>query len=341
MKYSFFIFAPLIIFFVTKFFKNNNKLLNYSGDTHQKFLGEKKIPLLGGIFFISFLIFILKIESFFLLIFVFLIFLIGFSSDTKFVSSPLKRLIIQLIIIILFVIFFDLHINSTRIIIIDYLLNNFFFSIFFTSFCLIILMNGSNFIDGLNGLVIGYFLLILLFLYQLDLIQYTTLIEFEFLSLIYLLLILLFFNLFNKFYLGDSGSYCLSFFVGYLLINIYNEYSNFSPFFIVMLLWYPCFENLFSIIRKFRFKKSPIIADNNHFHQLFYNFIKKKTKLNNIYCNNLTSLIINFYNFLVFYFASFDIYSTQYIIILILINVFIYSFLYIKFFEFKYRKIKV
>ena len=30
----------------------------------------------------------------------------------------------------------------------------------FTTFCLAILINGSNFIDGLNGLLIGYYLLI-------------------------------------------------------------------------------------------------------------------------------------------------------------------------------------
>ena len=32
----------------------------------------------------------------------------------------------------------------------------------FTTFCLMILINGSNFIDGLNGLLLGYSLLIIL-----------------------------------------------------------------------------------------------------------------------------------------------------------------------------------
>ena len=48
----------------------------------------------------------------------------------------------------------------------------------------------------------------------------------------------------------------------------------FHPF-LLYSLWYPCFENLFSIIRKFNFKKSPISPDNKHLHQLLFIFLKK------------------------------------------------------------------
>ena len=36
------------------------------------------------------------------------------------------------------------------------------FAIFFTLFCLIVLINGTNFIDGLNGLVLSYYLIVIL-----------------------------------------------------------------------------------------------------------------------------------------------------------------------------------
>ena len=39
------------------------------------------------------------------------------------------------------------------------LLSNDYFNIFFTVFCLAILLNGSNFLDGLNGLISGYYLM--------------------------------------------------------------------------------------------------------------------------------------------------------------------------------------
>ena len=62
--------------------------------------------------------------------------------------------------------------------------------------------------------------------------------------------ILLIFNLFNFFYLGDNGIYLLSVFTGYILINLINQNYNLSPYFIACLLWYPSFELLFSMIRK-------------------------------------------------------------------------------------------
>ena len=65
---------------------------------------------------------------------------------------------------VIFIYLYEIQIVSTKIIFLDYLLSNFYFSLIFTTFCLIILMNGSNFIDGLNGLLIGYFLIILFIL---------------------------------------------------------------------------------------------------------------------------------------------------------------------------------
>ncbi len=63
-----------------------------------------------------------------------------------------------------------------------------------------------------------------------------------------LLLIILAFNLNGKIILGDSGSYILGLFVGIYLINFSNQNIAVSPFFIILLLWYPCFELLFSMI---------------------------------------------------------------------------------------------
>ena len=120
-------------------------------------------------------------------------------------------------------------------------------------------MNGSNFIDGLNGLVIGYFLIILLILLKVGLLNEINLNNSRFYFLIYILSVLIIFNYLNKLYLGDSGTYLISFSVGCLLIYIYNNGNLFSPFFVILLLWYPCFENLFSIIRKFNFKNLQLV----------------------------------------------------------------------------------
>ena len=148
---------------------------------------------------------------------------------------------------------------------------------------------------------------------------------------------LLVFNYINKLYLGDSGSYFLGLASGILLITIYNNIENISPFFIVLLLWYPCFENLFSIIRKYKFNSSPLEADNKHFHQLLFNYLKKKLKYSNLFTNNLSGLLINLFNLLIFLIASEDIFSSRLQILLIFLCILTYGFLYFKFFTFKFK----
>ena len=70
-----------------------------------------------------------------------------------------------------------------------------------------------------------------------------------FLSIVFLL------NFLNKIYLGDAGSYLISFLTAYFLLDFYSNNDSISPYFICLLLWYPAFENLFSILRRFSLKK--------------------------------------------------------------------------------------
>tara|TARA_B100000886_G_scaffold277321_1_gene201285 strand:- start:2919 stop:3908 length:990 start_codon:yes stop_codon:yes gene_type:complete len=312
-------------------------LLNFSGETHQKFLGKKKVPLSGGIFLILFLPIILAETDMIIYIFLIFIFILGLFSDLKILSLPSRRLFYQFILITLFVYFSNINVISTRVIFIDYALQNYYVSIFFTTFCLIILVNGTNFIDGLNSLVLTYYLIVIAILYRLDLLNVINFNDFNFIYFSYLLFIMIIFNLFNKFYLGDSGSYLLGLLIGYILIKMHNYNLNISPFFVVLLLWYPCFENLFSILRKFKLGKSPVSPDNRHFHQLLFYFLKKKSKFSNLACNNYSSIVINFFNFFVLFIGSYNIYNTQLLITLILFSVVLYTVIYFKLLNFKYK----
>ena len=136
--------------------------------------------------------------------------------------------------------------------------------------------------------------------------------------------------------MGDSGSYVLGLICGYFLINIHQSNPSISSFFIVLLLWYPCFENLFSILRKFIFKRSPTKADNNHFHQLVFFYIRKKIRLKSLDPNNFSSYLIILYNFFVFLIGSSDPSNTQLQIILIIFNILVYLTIYFRLFIFKY-----
>ena len=336
MNLTIFLFIPLAIYLINKLFIKKKFLLNYSGEIHQKFLGNKNIPLSGGIIILTYLLFIDFQNILFNFIF-FIFFIIGIFSDTKFFQSPTKRFIVQSIILVIFVIINDIQISSTRIIFIDYFLNNFFFSIFFSYFCLIVLINGTNFIDGLNGLVLGYYILIIIFVIKLGFPIEGLSHELVIQNFIYLLFVLLIFNLANQLYLGDNGVYVLSLFMGLFLINLSNNNFEISPFFIILLLWYPCFENLFSIIRKFVIRKSPLKPDNKHLHHLLYYFVNKKFRSNPIWSNNISSIIINSYNLIIFSLGYKYYNNTQILIFIIIINILVYTIVYLRLFNLKYK----
>ena len=216
-------------------------------------------------------------------------------------------------------------------------MKNIYFKYFFSVFCLLILINGSNFIDGLNGLMLGYFTSIISIIFYLNLNLSLEIENNLIISFLIILIYLFILNVNNKLFMGDSGSYVLSLLSGYLLIKIYEVSPQISPYFIVLLLWYPCFENLFSIIRKFSLKKSPVAADNNHLHQLIFIFLKKKLVLKNFNINNISSLIIIFYNLFIFSISLIDPGNSQLQITLVVINIIIYLFTYFKLFIYRYK----
>ena len=317
-----------------------NLFLNQLKDKHQNFVVRKFILPIGG-YFILITIFVMNFKFMSLeLLFLIPIFIIGALSDMKKFNSPQFRFIVQTIIIFCFVYFANLKLSSTRIDILDIMLENNLFRFAFITFCILIVINGTNFIDGLNGLVLSYYSLITIFLIYAD-FELSFLNNPNFLQeLLFLLIVILIFNILNKLYIGDSGSYLLGFIYSVLLLNIYHENSYISPYFIILLLWYPCFENLFSILRKYRFKKSPINPDTKHLHQLIFYFINKKSNSSNFLINNLlSSFVIIFYNILIFYIGFIYITKTNIQILLLTFNVFIYFLIYIKLFNFRFRKI--
>ena len=337
MMIFFLLFTPLLILFLN-FLLNKKKLFqSLTGDTHQMFIEKQNIPLTGGLVIIILSFFIIRFNfEIFYLIFI-CIFLVGLLSDIKFIKSAKKRFLLQILTIFLFVTYCDLSISHVRVFFIDFFLNYKILSYIFVSFCLLIVVNGSNFIDGLNGLVSGYYIIILSIILNLGLVENIFNLESVLINYLIILTYLLIFNYLNKLYLGDSGSYLLGLSSGILLITLYNNIDNISPFFIVLLLWYPCFENLFSIIRKYKFNSSPLEADNKHFHQLLFNYLKKKFNYSNLFTNNFSSILINLFNLLIFFIASNDIFNSRLQISLIFLCMTVYGFLYFKLFNFRFR----
>ena len=323
------IFLSSLVIYI--FNKNNILIDQVIYSKHKNLTGSllKSPPLCGGI-----LIFIYSVLFFqqlvLLKIFSSLILVLGILSDTNKISSPTKRILTQSIISICFIILSDLTITNLRIDFLNFFLDIKFVSILFTLFCVLILINGNNFLDGLNTLVIGYYILVCLFLIMIS-NNFELTIDPNIKLLIIILSTLFFFNFFGKLYLGDSGAYLLGFYIAFFVIDFSLKNNSVSPFFICFLLWYPAFENLFSIIRRIIFKNKVAVADQLHLHQMIYNFFTKKNLVKNIYFNTLVANLINIYNLIIFA-CFYKFYSSTKILILgIFFNIIVYISLYLLF----------
>ena len=336
----FLIYTLILVLLLNYFFINNKILFNSTGSKHQNFVSDGNIPLSGGLVLFLLIYFYLNTNNYYLYLTFILIFLLGFFSDIKKINSPTLRLILQLIIIAFSVYASSVFVSYTRIDFLDFLLKEKIFQLIFTTFCILIIVNGSNFIDGVNSLNIGYFLIILFVIFNLGSHGIDTGSYLNIKNLFQILIIFFIFNLFNKLYLGDSGSYLLGLLFSLFLIEIHQINYNISPFFIVCLLWYPAFENLFSILRKIRFSKSPINPDTNHLHQLIFYTLKKKYHIEKKYLNALSGVLINFYNFFSLTLAMQFYHNSQIQVLIILLNIIIYVFIYIKLLSIKIKKFK-
>ena len=129
--------------------------------------------------------------------------------------------------------------------------------------------------------------------------------------------------------MGDSGAYLLSLFTGIYLINLSTTNFFISPYFVILLLWYPCFELLFSMIRRSLKAMKTYKPDNFHLHQLIYTFVKIKLNLrSNLIIHFFTSLVINSYNLVILLIALNYRHDSKILIYLILFNLVIYGSFY-------------
>jgi UDP-N-acetylmuramyl pentapeptide phosphotransferase/UDP-N-acetylglucosamine-1-phosphate transferase len=320
----------LLVTCLCTFFFIKQKLLiddkNYS--EHKRLIQNinSSPPLCGGIIiFTSSLIFFQDLN--YLNIFGFLLLVVGIFSDSNKVSSPAIRIILQLTIFISFVTIMNLNLTDLRIDFFNKLLSIKIVSIIFTTFCILVLVNGSNFLDGLNTLVVGYYILVCSFLLILS-NNYNFIINYNIILLLIFLIIVYLFNFFGKLYLGDSGSYLISLYVAYFVLEFALKNELPSPYLICFLLWYPAFENLFSIIRRSNLNKEVHLPDQKHLHQMIYKFFINSKLINNNIANSFSANLINLFNLIMFIFFYNYYNETNVLFFGIGINIFLYLIFY-------------
>tara|TARA_B100000902_G_scaffold395353_1_gene453746 strand:+ start:136 stop:1152 length:1017 start_codon:yes stop_codon:yes gene_type:complete len=265
----FFFYIKKISYLFNIFDKPDNKLKKHNS----------KVPLLGGLIIASNIILFVLITFFFnydfmkiemslrsyFSIFFFLtsFFLLGILDD-KYKLKPEKKFFLS----ILFSLFFlsindDLLIKSLKFSFYNYsiFLNN--FSLFFTIFCIIILINSLNFYDGINGQSLIFFILIFIYL------SLKSPIYIFYLFIILVLIFILTLNLKNKLFMGDSGIYILG---SILIVSIIYEYNVFKTIKyadeIFLLLILPGYDLLRLTITRILKGKNAFYGDRNHIHHL-------------------------------------------------------------------------
>ena len=135
-----------------------------------------------------------------------------------------------------------------------------------------LLINATNYIDGIDGLLLTFFSSCLTYyIFLIDDTKTVNLLKF-FLAVSFLNLILNLFPAKNKFKIfnGDSGSLFIGFFISFVTIELYNSFKI-HPVILIWPLWYPVYDFLFVTFNRLIKKKSIFKADNSHLHHVINN----------------------------------------------------------------------
>ena len=303
------IFSLLLIFFgyffskylLLIFKKSKTNLLTDNQFHKPQAFHENSTYRLGGVIIFSLLALVFLYLSFVRNIFFYeyvsfctLFFLLGLVDDLKIHIAPKFRLLIMIAFLLILVIFNEIHINRTGLEFLDNLVAIDIFSLMFICLCFLFIINGSNLIDGFNGLLGIHSLIIFIVLFAINLINENNDLIF---ILFYVSLSILIFLKFNfpkaQIFLGDSGAYLIGILIAISVIKTSNLNPSISPFFYCILLFYLFFEVFLSFFRKlFVVRQSALLPDNQHIHMLLYKLLlkKNKTKLNS---NYTVSICIN------------------------------------------------
>ena len=340
---NFLIFFSLISFFSTYLIAKYSKLFFSGSLLDNDFLKpqafhKEPIARIGGL--IILFLFSLFILFYFLIFDIFLLdyfivslflFSLGFLDDIKININPNVRLILMLGLLAFCINIFSIQITKSGLALLNLWLENNIFQICFVLLCFLFIINGSNLIDGFNGLLAIHWLSINSIFFLINIINQNEIISLILLAQIVIVLSFLIFNFPKaKIFLGDSGSYLLGALIVLNTIKTHELNPQISPFFFAGVLFYLFYEVFFSFIRKAVLKKSPLHPDKLHLHMLLYKWVSASKKKES--ANYLTSLLINlsylFLQFPLFYFQNNGLISRYWFFSLIILYTIIYFRLY-------------
>ena len=318
------------------FAKLTNKpfLLNVEINSKHK-IHTENIPRAGGLLLLIFLsnfIYLNKFNYFNLDLILCLIpfFIIGLFEDIFKSLNPRLRIVMMFISGCFFIYLFETNyylpiINFNYL---DIFNNSIVLKILFFNFCFLVLLNGLNFVDGLNGLLIITSLSILLsinIIFDNQMFPYSYLVN----SFIYSLLIIFLFNFPTaRIFMGDLGAYIIGIFLCLYTLILFSQNPNIRSEVASIIFFYPIFEVLFSILRKLYLSKNPFMPDKSHLHTLLFFYVKKRLN-NSSFSNAISTLFITplvFYPTILIYFL--DLHNTHDILLALISCILLYSTCY-------------
>jgi len=221
-------------------------------------------------------------------------FILGLLDDLKINIAPKFRLLAMILFLIILILFNKFYIEKTGLGFLNNLLEIDIFTLTFTCLCFLFIINGSNLVDGFNGLLGIHALIIFIILFFINLLNGNNNLMIILFCIISITLIFVKFN-FPKaqIFLGDSGAYLIGSLIAVSVIKTSVLTPTVHPFFFCILLFYLFFEVFFSFFRKIIFtKQSPLLPDRKHLHMSLYKLLFKKNKSKFI-SNYSVSIYIN------------------------------------------------
>ena len=261
-----------------------------------------------------------------------LFFFLGLLDDLKIDIAPKFRLGAMILILTILIIYNDFYVERSGLEFLNQLLTIDIFALIFIGLCFLFIINGSNLIDGFNGLLSIHSLIIITVLFIIN-VQSGDVAHSYF--LFFTILSILIFLIFNfpraSVFLGDSGAYLLGSLVAVAIIKTSISNPLISPFFFCILLAYLFFEVFFSFFRKiFVVRQSPLLPDRKHLHMNLYKFLVKKNN-SKLDLNYKVTLYINSIYFLLispaFLLSQDGLFCRYYFFILLLVYIYLYKFI--------------
>ena len=280
-----FIIFTMIVFFWKKIFTY------FSLKTYQskQRLHQDEIPRIAGLMMYIFLtiVALFSIESHYLnviLISAIPIVLIGTKEDLFHNTSPKLRLIMMTMSAGLFMYLLPTNLPEIDFPVINQILSIGFMKELFFMFSILVIINGNNLIDGVNGNLAFANIIQLISIGLLAfMVGDDVIVQLSCLLLLPLIIFTLFNFPFGNIFCGDAGAYFYGFAISASVIYLFGSYDDLLSWNAILILIYPSIELLFSFIRKKFFEnKSAFTADARHLHSLIFKIYSKQFKdLNN------------------------------------------------------------